>query len=197
MIEKHVDASGYTTVKDIDGIFGKKDAWVPEHRLEMSKFIGVPLPSGAHVHHINGNKSDNRIENLAIVSARGHNNIHKTIQTKVIIEKECANPDFIGKEKWLKIRCPQCGRIFYRPLSQSSLKREKLADFCDGVCCAKFNEAIINNNGITVEMRNAIDSSVICHFQANGRFMRNFCKHPLRDYEVNDQGLFVQVQYSQ
>ena len=59
--------------------------YVLEHRLLIEKKIGRYLTSKEIIHHINGNTSDNKIENLQIVTRAEHNRIHKELN--LMIEK--------------------------------------------------------------------------------------------------------------
>lgn len=47
-----------------------------EHRVFMEQYLGRKLDINEVVHHINGDKLDNRIENLKVMSKQEHDSLH-------------------------------------------------------------------------------------------------------------------------
>ena len=65
-----------------------KQNYIAEHRLIIEKFLGRYLNPKETIHHINGIKTDNRIENLQLFATRGQHTKH-------------AHPEIIAKAKIL------------------------------------------------------------------------------------------------
>jgi predicted nucleic acid-binding Zn ribbon protein len=119
------------------------------HRYVWEKEVGT-IPKGCHIHHINGDKSDNRIMNLSLMTAAGHEHLHGQEQARKETLRqniERARPYAIqwhksdaGKEWHSKHAtgrkppraekvCEICGKSFMGTKAQK---------FCSNVCKAKF-----------------------------------------------------------
>ncbi len=58
---------------------GSKNRYALDHRVVMEKFIGRSLRRDEVIHHISGDKTDNRIENLQIIHPNEHSQLHADI----------------------------------------------------------------------------------------------------------------------
>jgi len=65
-----IDTKGYRVFK----IGNKK---IKEHRKVMETLLGRPLKPSEHVHHKNGDRLDNRPENLELMSLSEHTKHHR------------------------------------------------------------------------------------------------------------------------
>lgn len=62
----------------------RKNRYQPEHRLIMAEVLGRPLADDEVVHHINRDKTDNRPENLEVLSRQEHAALHAAEDRRVM-----------------------------------------------------------------------------------------------------------------
>ena len=85
-------------------------SYLPEHRLVVEKRLGRLLTHDEHIHHIDGNKSNNADDNLQVVARAEHSRIH--------------NP-----RRRIILRCERCGAAVER--YRSAVKSRV---FCSHAC---------------------------------------------------------------
>lgn len=102
-----------------------KGKTITEHRLVWEQHRG-PIPEGMHTHHVNGDKRDNRIENLQMVDPLTHSRLHTGCRlNEGVWEKWCkdcetyieVNPtnwNVNSKGSALRSRCKVCAKEFDR-----------------------------------------------------------------------------------
>ena len=108
---------GYIRIK-IDGI------WVLEHRYIMETFLKRKLGSEEFVHHKDGNRKNNNIDNLELTDKKKHAIHHG-----------------IGKEtKFIRLNCPICSRVFEKEMRNSHIIKKNFSS-----CCSRRCSAILSN----------------------------------------------------
>lgn len=80
---------GYVKVYAPDHPHCTKDGYVMKHILIIEREIGRYLNPGECVHHINHIRSDNRVENLRLMTIHDHMSMHMKERNKNRGEKKC------------------------------------------------------------------------------------------------------------
>lgn len=85
---RHI-ANGYVFVRMPDHPKASRRGYVREHILVWEHHHGVSLPRGWHVHHKNGDKLDNRPENLEAMTHQKHRDVIPALLRRIAeLEKE-------------------------------------------------------------------------------------------------------------
>lgn len=147
-IEKIVSKGDYNYAVVKKHPKANKNGYVLYHRVVVENFLGRLLNSNEVVHHINGNKKDNRIENLQVCDFKQHVKSHKLKEGR----------------KTVVLKCPSCGVEFHRNLNQTHLNKLSQWTACSKKCRGKFSRKI-QLQGKTEEVQNAISVNVLSKYK--------------------------------
>ena len=123
--EKIISGSGRWMIPVPIGYKGKtyiEGRYVYEHRYLMEKQLGRLLRFNEVVHHKNGDRMDNRLENLEVISRDRHSSDHNKERGYLVAQ----------------LRCPSCGSVFERPLRRLNRKGSSHVSFCSRHCIGRF-----------------------------------------------------------
>lgn len=96
---RYTNDQGYVLVWAPDHPDSDGRGYIREHRLTCDVALGHRLPAHATIHHVNGDRSDNRPGNLVVCQDRAY---HKLLHQRMDALRNC------GHAEWR--RCVKCGR---------------------------------------------------------------------------------------
>jgi hypothetical protein len=93
-----------------------------EHRVIVARVLGHPIPAGVEIHHVNGDRRDNRHSNLVVCQDKAY---HKLLHVRARIKAAGGNPNTDAV-------CGRCGQA--KPLEAFSRTKLKKSTGRQSVC---------------------------------------------------------------
>jgi uncharacterized C2H2 Zn-finger protein len=148
--ERIMSGAGYWMIPAPPDYKGKiySTGLIYEHRYVLEKKIGRYLVSGESSHHINGNKLDNRPENLELIKTLAHIGFHVRQRGR----------------KTIVLKCPSCGTVFEKNKNNTHLQKSGSFTVCSASCKGNFCRRI-QLEGYTEDIKNRIANNVIKEYR--------------------------------
>lgn len=99
-----------------------KNGYVLAHRVVVENSLGRVLDKSEIVHHLDGNKHNNDIHNLVVMSSKDHVSEHQRLHGR----------------KYAVIRCPNCLKTIDIPENRLCCKKGGELSFCSRHCSGQF-----------------------------------------------------------
>ena len=125
-MEYRIDTNGYRYIYDPSNPYANGSGKVYEHIEVMCNHIQRKLTSDECVHHIDRDKTNNKLENLRLMTLSEHTKLHLVEDRNIIFEtRECmtCGHSFVvtssSKQKFCSVECA-------RKTNKSDISREEL-----------------------------------------------------------------------
>jgi hypothetical protein len=144
-IEKIISKGDYQYALVKDHPLATKNGYVLLHRVIMENHLGQILNPNEVVHHKDGERRNNKLDNLEVLDKKEHSRIHMKIKGI----------------KTVLLKCPVCKKLFERRYGNTYLIRQgKEFTCCSPSCRGKFTRKL-QLHGRTTEVEQAISGNIV------------------------------------